>query len=272
MQVAMPSSFGLWFGAYAESLIDDIILLNAAFKVVDQNPLGSGAGYGSSFPLNRTETTNLLGFATLKYNSVAAQMSRGKSERTLSYAMASLAGTMAKFAMDICLYMNENHGFITFPKELTTGSSIMPHKKNPDVFELVRAKSNKIQALPTELTLITNNLPHGYHRDLQLLKESTMPAIVTLKDCLTITTFMLQHIVVNDNIMDNDQYRYVYSVENVNKLVNEGMSFRDAYVQVGKEVENGTFEPQKEFNHTHEGSIGNLCNQEIQDKFHTAFE
>jgi argininosuccinate lyase len=270
MQVAMPSSFGLWFGGYAESLIDDIILLNAAFRIVDQNPLGSGAGYGSSFPLDRTETTSLLGFAGLKYNSIAAQMSRGKSERTLSYAMASLAGTLAKLAMDICLYMNENYGFITFPKELTTGSSIMPHKKNPDVFELVRGKCNKIQSLPTELTLITNNLPHGYHRDLQLLKESTMPAIISLKDCLSITTFMLEHIRVNDNIMDNEQYRYVYSVENVNRLVNEGMSFRDAYLQIGQEVEKGTFEPQTDLHHTHEGSIGNLCNDEIVAKFKTA--
>ena len=272
MQVAMPSSFGLWFGAYAESLVDDITLLNAAYKVVDQNPLGSGAGYGSSFPLDRTATTETLGFATLKYNSIAAQMSRGKSERTLSYAMASLAGSLAKFAMDVCLYMNENHQFMTFPKELTTGSSIMPHKKNPDVFELVRGKCNKIQALPTELTLITNNLPHGYHRDLQMLKEATMPASVTLKDCLTITTFMLQHVQVNNHIMDNEQYRYVYSVENVNKLVNEGLSFRDAYQKIGLEIEKGTYEPQTTLNHTHEGSIGNLCNDEIEAKFRTAFE
>ena len=267
MQVAMPSSFGLWFGAYAESLVDDIMFLNAALAAVDQNPLGSGAGYGSAFPLNRTMTTEEMGFSTLKYNSVAAQMSRGKSEKSLSFAMASVAGTLSKFAMDVCMYMNENHGFISFPKELTTGSSIMPHKKNPDVFELVRAKCNKIQALPTELTLITNNLPHGYHRDLQLLKESTIPAIASLKDCLTITRFMLEHIIVRQDIMADDKYRYVYSVENVNKLVNEGMSFRDAYQQVGKEIEEGKYEPLKDFEHTHEGSIGNLCNDEIVKKF-----
>lgn len=267
MQVAMPSSFGLWFGGYAESLIDDITLFNAALSVVDQNPLGSGAGYGSSFPLNRVETTNLLGFSTLKYNSIAAQMSRGKSEKTLSYALASLAGTLAKFSMDVTIYLNENHGFISFPKELTTGSSIMPHKKNPDVFELVRAKCNKIQALPTELTLITNNLPHGYHRDLQMLKESVTSALDLLKDCLNITIFMLNHIDVKDGIMDDDKYNYVYSVENVNSLIQEGLSFREAYQQVGKTVEDGSFHPEKVLNHTHEGSIGNLCNDEIVEKF-----
>ncbi|MEN8248501.1 MAG: argininosuccinate lyase [Bacteroidota bacterium] len=271
MQVAMPSSFGLWFGAYAESLIDDIVLLNAALKVVDQNPLGSGAGYGSSFNLDRTETTKLLGFETLKYNSIAAQMSRGKSEKTMSYAMASLAGTLSKFSMDVTLYMNENHGFISFPKELTTGSSIMPHKKNPDVFELVRAKSNKIQALPTELTMITNNLPHGYHRDFQMLKESVFPAIDMLKDCLEITTFMLNHITITDGIMDDVKYKYVYSVENVNKLVQQGLSFREAYQQVGKSVEDGTYQPEKELAHTHEGSLGSLCNDEIVEKFKKVF-
>lgn len=271
MQVAMPSSFGLWFGAYAESFIDDVILLNAALKVADQNPLGSGAGYGSSFNLDRTETTNLLGFDTLKYNSIAAQMSRGKSEKTLSYAMASLAGTLSKFSMDVTLYMNENHRFISFPKELTTGSSIMPHKKNPDVFELVRAKCNKILALPTELTLITNNLPHGYHRDLQILKESVFPAIEMLKDCINISTFMLKHIEINDSTMDDERYRYVYSVENVNKLVQAGLSFREAYQKIGETIENSTYEPEIELNHTHEGSIGNLCNDEIIKKLKSAY-
>jgi argininosuccinate lyase len=270
-QVAMPSSFGLWFGAYAESLIDDVIMLNAAHKIVDQNPLGSGAGYGSAFPLDRTLTTEELGFKTLKFNSIAAQMSRGKSEKTLSFAMASVAGTLAKLAMDICLYMNENYGFVSFPKELTTGSSIMPHKKNPDVFELVRAKSNKLQALPTELTLITNNLPLGYHRDMQLLKDSIMPAIISLKDCLTITEFMLEHIIVNKGIMKDEKYKYLYSVENVNKLVKKGMSFRDAYKQVGKEIDDGTYEPNTHFKHTHEGSIGNLCNAAIVEKFNAAY-
>ena len=270
-QVAMPSSFGLWFGAYAEALIDDVIMLNAAHKIVDQNPLGSGAGYGSAFPLDRTLTTEELGFETLKYNSIAAQMSRGKSEKTLSFAMASVAGTLAKLAMDICLYMNENYGFVSFPKELTTGSSIMPHKKNPDVFELVRAKSNKLQALPTELTLITNNLPLGYHRDMQLLKDSIMPAIISLKDCLTITEFMLEHIIINKGIMKDDKYKYLYSVENVNKLVKKGMSFRDAYKQVGKEIDDGTYEPNTHFKHTHEGSIGNLCNKEIVVKFNASY-
>ena len=270
-QVAMPSSFGLWFGAYAEALIDDVIMLNAAHKIVDQNPLGSGAGYGSAFPLDRTLTTEELGFETLKYNSIAAQMSRGKSEKTLSFAMASVAGTLSKLAMDICLYMNENYGFVSFPKELTTGSSIMPHKKNPDVFELVRAKSNKLQALPTELTLITNNLPLGYHRDMQLLKDSIMPAIISLKDCLTITEFMLEHIIINKGIMKDDKYKYLYSVENVNKLVKKGMSFRDAYKQVGKEIDDGTYEPNTHFKHTHEGSIGNLCNKEIVVKFNASY-
>ena len=271
MQVAMPSSFGLWFGAYAESLIDDITLLNAALSVVDQNPLGSAAGYGSSFPLNRVETTNLLGFSTLKYNSIAAQMSRGKSEKTLSYALASLAGTLAKFSMDVTFYLNENHGFISFPKELTTGSSIMPHKKNPDVFELVRSKCNKIQALPTELTLITNNLPHGYHRDMQMLKEPVISALNLLKDCLNITIFMLNYIEVKDGIVDDDKYKYIYSVENVNKMVQEGLSFREAYQQVGKTVDDGNYKPEKVLNHTHEGSIGNLCNDEIVGKFKNVY-
>ena len=271
LQVAMPSSFGLWFGAYAESLVDDIFFLNAAHKVVDQNPLGSGAGYGSSIPLKRQVTTDALGFDTMKYNVVAAQMSRGKSEKSLSFAMASVAGTLSKFAMDVCLYMSQNFGFISFPKELTTGSSIMPHKKNPDVFELVRGKCNKIQALPTELTMITNNLPSGYQRDLQLLKESLIPAIISLKDCLTITEFMLHHIIIKSDFLDDPKYDYLYTVETVNKSVMEGKSFRDAYKEVGQQVEAGEYTPDKNVVHTHEGSLGNLCNAEIVEKFESAF-
>ncbi len=270
MQVAMPSSIGLWLGAYAELLIDDIHFLNAAYKIADQNPLGSGAGYGSSIPLNRAQTTKELGIDTLKYNSIAAQLSRGKLEKAVSFAMASVASTVSRLAMDVTLYMNENYGFISFPKELTTGSSIMPHKKNPDVLELVRAKCNKIQALPTELTLITNNLPTGYHRDYQLLKESLFPAITSLKDCLSITSFMFSHIEVNESVILDPKYDLVFSVEAVNKLVNDGVPFRDAYQQVGKDIEEGNFIPDKNPIHTHEGSIGNLCNLEIKDKFRKA--
>lgn len=270
-QVAMPSSFGLWFGAYAESLIDDLYFLNAAHQVVDQNPLGSAAGYGSSMPLNRTLTTELLHFEEMKYNVVAAQMSRGKAEKSVSFALASVAGTLSKFAMDVCLYMNQNFGFIGFPKELTTGSSIMPHKKNPDVFELVRAKCNKIQALPTELTLITNNLPSGYHRDFQLLKEAFMPAIESMKDCLQITEFMLQHILIKEDFMNDSKYEYLYSVELVNKLVLSGKTFREAYVEIGQQIEAGNFSPDTTVDHSHEGSIGNLCNDKIVAKFEKAF-
>tara|TARA_Y100000768_G_C23970101_1_gene680053 strand:+ start:870 stop:2153 length:1284 start_codon:yes stop_codon:yes gene_type:complete len=266
MQVAMPSSFGVWFSAYAEALIDDVIMLNAAYKIADQNPLGSAAGYGSSFPINRTMTTEILGFETLKYNVVAAQMSRGKLEKTLSYAMGSVAGTLSKFSADVCLYMSQNFNFIGFPKELTTGSSIMPHKQNPDVFELMRAKSNKIQNLPNEITLLTNNLTSGYHRDFQLLKESMMDAIETLKDNLEVCNFMLQHIIVKEGILDNPIYDYLYSVEEVNKLVMNGMSFRDAYKQLGQEILAGNFKPEKTVQHTHEGSIGNLCLDEIREK------
>ncbi len=267
MQVAMPSSIGLWLAGHAELLIDDIHILNAAYKIADQNPLGSGAGYGSSIPLDRTFTTRDMNLATLKYNAIAAQLSRGKLEKSMSYAMASLAGTLTKLAMDITLFMNENHKFISFPKELTTGSSIMPHKKNPDVFELVRAKCNKIQALPVELTMITNNLPTGYHRDYQLLKESLFPAISSLQDCIEITTFMLQHLIVSSSVLDEPKYEMIFSVENVNKLVNQGVPFRDAYQRIGAEIESDTFIPYKEINHTHEGSIGNLCNEEINEKF-----
>lgn len=267
MQIAMPSSFGLWFSAYAESLTDDVILLNAAFKVADQNPLGSAAGQGSSFPINRQMTTDLLGFETMKYNVVAAQMSRGKLEKTLSFALASVAGTMSKLASDVCLYMGQNFNFINFPKELTTGSSIMPHKNNPDVFELIRAKSNKIQQLPAEITLITNNLPSGYHRDFQLLKESLMDAIDTIKDNLEVLHFMMGHIQVRDNILEDDIYNYIFSVEAVNDLVQKGMSFRDAYKKIGQDILQDNFQANKNLNHTHEGSIGNLFLEEIRHKF-----
>lgn len=266
MQVAMPSSYGMWFSAYAESLIDDLILIKAAYKVADQNPLGSAAGYGSSFPINRTLTTELLGFENLKYNSVAAQMSRGKLEKTTGFALAGLAGTLSKFAADVCLYMSQNFGFIGFPKELTTGSSIMPHKQNPDVFELLRAHSNKIQNLPVEVAFITNNLTSGYHRDFQLLKESLLTAIDQSKDNLEVCNFMLQHIQVKKNLLDNPIYDYLFSVEEVNALVLDGMSFRDAYKQLGQEILEGKFKPKKELKHSHEGSIGNLCLDEIRLK------
>ena len=272
MQIAMPSSFGLWFGAYAESLVDDLYFLQAAYKIADQNPLGSAAGYGSSFPLDRTFTTHELGFEDLKYNVVAAQMSRGKVEKSLASGMAAVAATTSKLAMDICLYMGQNYGFLTFPDQLTTGSSIMPHKKNPDVFELVRAKCNKIQMLPTEIGFITNNLSSGYHRDLQILKESLIPSIETLKSCLHITAFMLDQIIIKDGFMDEERYQYLYSVEAVNEKVVDGLSFRDAYVAVAKEIADGQYQPQKELNHTHEGSIGNLCTQQIKEKFEKAIK
>jgi argininosuccinate lyase len=262
-QLAMPSSFGLWFGAYAESLVDDMELLVAAYQVVNKNPLGSGAGYGSSFPLNRTMTTELLEFETMNYNVVYAQMTRGKSEKIVAMAMSSVAATLSKFAYDVCLYMNQNFGFITFPDELTTGSSIMPHKKNPDVFELIRAKCNKLQALPNELALLTSNLPSGYHRDMQLTKESLFPAIKELKNCLEITQFMLQHIVIKPNILNDEKYIHLFSVEAVNAEVLAGVPFREAYKKVGTAIENGDFAPDFTLNHTHEGSIGNLCNDKI---------
>ena len=269
-QVAMPSSFGMWFSAYAESLVDDVYMLNAAYKIVDQNPLGSAAGYGSSFPIDREETTKTLGFETLKFNSVAAQMSRGKTEKSVAFAMSSLAGTLSKFAMDICLYMSQNFGFVSFPDELTTGSSIMPHKKNPDVFELIRGKCNKIQALPYELTLITNNLPSGYHRDLQLLKEGMIPAIQNLKACLEMFTFSLKKIQVNTKILDDKKYDYLFTVEEVNKLVQNGIPFRDAYKVVGAKINKGEFKPNKKVKHTHIGSIGNLGLEEIIQKMKKA--
>ncbi|WP_129715098.1 argininosuccinate lyase [Pedobacter sp. SYP-B3415] len=265
LQIAMPSSFGLWFGAYAESLVDDMELMLAAWKVCNKNPLGSAAGYGSSFPLNRTMTTELLGFASLNHNVVYAQMGRGKTERILGQAMSSVAATLAKLAMDVCLFINQNFGFISFPAELTTGSSIMPHKKNPDVFELVRSRCNKIQALPNEIAMMTTNLPSGYHRDLQLLKENLFPAITSLKECLEITEFMLGHIEIKNNILDDAKYSYLFSVEVVNELALKGVPFREAYKEVGESIENGTFNPATTLNHTHEGSIGNLQNEQIAE-------
>ena len=263
LQIAMPSSFGLWFGAYAESLVDDLTVLQAAYKVVNKNPLGSAAGYGSSFPLNRTMTTQLLGFDELNYNVVYAQMGRGKTEKIVSFALAGIASTLAKMAMDACLFMNQNFGFITFPDELTTGSSIMPHKKNPDVWELIRAHGNKIQALPNEIAMMITNLPSGYHRDLQLLKENLFPAFESLKDCLRLSGLMLDNIRIKENILDDDKYQYLFSVEVVNRLVLEGVPFREAYKQVGLDIEKGNFSPGKEVKHTHEGSIGNPGNEEV---------
>jgi len=264
LQIAMPSSFGLWFGAYAESLVDDMEVMLAAWKICNKNPLGSAAGYGSSFPLNRTMTTELLGFDNLNYNVVYAQMGRGKTERILAQAMSSVAATLAKMAMDVCLFINQNFGFIKFPDELTTGSSIMPHKKNPDVFELIRSRCNKIQALPNEIAMMTTNLPSGYHRDLQLLKENLFPSMVSLNECLEMTTYMLQYIDIKGDILKDKKYDYLFSVEVVNDLALKGIPFREAYKIVGETIENGTFVPGVEVHHTHEGSIGNLCNPEIE--------
>lgn len=266
LQIAMPSSFGLWFSAYAETLIDDLYFIKAAYKMADQNPLGSAAGYGSSFPIDRAFTTKELGFETLKYNSVAAQMSRGKLEKGVAFALSVVASTLSKMSMDICLYMSQNFSFISFPDELTTGSSIMPHKKNPDVFELIRGKCNKLQALPYEFTLITNNLPSGYHRDLQLLKEGLIPAFSILKSCLEMLTYSLKNIKVNTSILEDEKYNYLFSVEEVNKLVQSGIPFRDAYKIVGKNIQEDHFKPDKHLNHIHKGSIGNLCLDEIVEK------
>ena len=263
-QIAMPSSFGLWFGAYAESLTDDMVLLRAAFEVINRNPLGSAAGYGSSFPLDRQMTTDLLGFDTMNYNVVYAQMGRGKAEKTLAIAMGSIADTLGKFSYDACLYMSQNFGFISFPEEYTTGSSIMPHKKNPDVFELIRGKCNQIKTLVTEISLLTGNLPSGYHRDLQLLKESLFDGIESMKECLFMTRFMLDKIEVRQNILDDEKYDYIFSVELVNELVQKGITFRDAYREVGKRIAEGNYVPQKELDHTHAGSLGNLKNDEIE--------
>ena len=264
LQVAMPSSFGLWLGAYAESLVDDMLFLQAAFKMTNRNPLGSAAGYGSSFPLNRTMTTELLGFDSMDYNVVYAQMGRGKMERNVAFALASVAGTIAKLAFDACMFNSQNFAFVKLPNECTTGSSIMPHKKNPDVFELTRAKCNKLQALPTQVTLIMNNLPCGYFRDLQIIKEVFLPAFEELRDCLQMTAYIIQKIQVNEHILDDSRYDLMFSVEEVNRLASEGMPFRDAYKKVGLDIEAGQFTPCKEVHHTHEGSIGNLCNDKIQ--------
>lgn len=263
LQVAMPSSFGLWFGAYAESLADDLQTMQAAYKVCNRNPLGSAAGYGSSFPLNRQMTTDLLGFDSLDYNVVYAQMGRGKMERTVAFAMAGIAATLSKLAFDACMFNSQNFGFIKLPDQFTTGSSIMPHKKNPDVFELTRAKCNKIQGLPQQITLISNNLPSGYFRDLQIIKEVFLPAFDELKDCLRMVTLMMREVKVNEEILNDDKYALLFSVEEVNRLVLEGTPFRDAYKQVGLNIEAGNFVPVKEVHHTHEGSVGNLCNDRI---------
>ena len=264
LQVAMPSSFGLWFGAYAESLTDDMLFIEAAYRLTNRNPLGSAAGYGSSFPLNRQMTTDLLGFDSMDYNVVYAQMGRGKMERNVAFALASVAGTVAKLAFDACMFNSQNFGFIKLPDECTTGSSIMPHKKNPDVFELIRARMNRLQSLPQEMILIMNNLPCGYFRDLQELKEAFLPAFDRLIDCLHMTTYIIERIRVNDHILDDERYNAMFSVEEVNRLAAEGMPFRDAYKKVGLDIEAGRFTPNKDIHHTHAGSIGNLCNEQVK--------
>ena len=272
LQVAMPSSFGLWFGAYAESLCDDMLFLQAAYKMTNRNPLGSAAGYGSSFPLNRQMTTDLLGFDTMDYNVVYAQMGRGKMERNVGFAIATIAGTMAKLAFDACMFNCQNFGFVKLPKECTTGSSIMPHKKNPDVFELIRSKSNKLQSLPYQVTLMMNNLPVGYFRDLQIIKEVFLPAFDELLDCLRMTAYIINKIEVNDHILDDERYDPMFSVEEVNRLAANGMPFRDAYKKVGLDIEAGRFTPNKAIHHTHEGSIGNLCNDRIEALMNSVLE
>ena len=272
LQVAMPSSFGLWFGAYAESLADDMLFLQAAYKMTNRNPLGSAAGYGSSFPLNRQMTTDLLGFDSMDYNVVYAQMGRGKMERNVGFAIATIAGTMAKLAFDACMFNCQNFGFVKLPKECTTGSSIMPHKKNPDVFELIRSKSNKLQSLPQQITLMMNNLPVGYFRDLQIIKEVFLPAFDELLDCLRMTAYIINRIEVNDHILDDPRYDPMFSVEEVNRLAAEGMPFRDAYKKVGLDIEAGKFIPNKDIHHTHEGSIGNLCNDCIEALMQSVLE
>lgn len=263
LQVAMPSSFGLWFGAYAESLVDDMMMLQAAYRQTNRNPLGSAAGYGSSFPLDRSMTTRLLGFDSMDYNVVYAQMGRGKTERNVAFAMASVASTISKMAFDACLYNSQNFAFVRLPKECTTGSSIMPHKKNPDVFELTRAKCNKLQALPQQIMMIMNNLPSGYFRDLQIIKEVFLPAFQELRDCLQMSAYIIRKMEVNEEILSDPRYDLMFSVEEVNRLATEGMPFRDAYKKVGMDIEAGNFTPNKDIRHTHEGSIGNLCNNEI---------
>ena len=268
-QIAMPSSFGLWFSAYAESLVDDLYFIDSAFKIADQNPLGSAAGYGSSFPIDRSYTTAEMGFSDLKYNVIAAQMGRGKVEKATAFGISGIAGTLSKLAMDICLYMSQNFNFISFPDALTTGSSIMPHKKNPDVFELIRAKCNSLQAIPGQIALITTNLPSGYHRDLQMVKTLIIPAIQEIKSCLEMMTFSLKDIKVNSNILDDPKYDYLFSVDTLNQLVLSGIPFRDAYKQIGAEIEAGTFKPKKQLDHNHEGSLGNLCLDKIKAKMKT---
>ncbi|QXV65154.1 argininosuccinate lyase [Mucilaginibacter sp. 21P] len=275
LQVAMPSSFGLWFGAYAESLVDDLEMVLAAWKITNKNPLGSAAGYGSSFPLNRTLTTELLGFDSMAHNVVYAQMGRGKTERIIAQALSSIAATLAKMAMDQCLYLSQNFAFVSYPEHLTTGSSIMPHKKNPDVWEIMRGKCNRLQALPNDVAMMTTNLPSGYHRELQLLKELLFPAFTDLMDCLQMANFILQNITVNKNILDDPKYAYLFSVEEVNKAVLNGTPFRDAYKQIGLDIEQGNFDPEKTVAHTHEGSIGNLQNEQISaamDKVINSFD
>ena len=272
LQVAMPSSFGLWFGAYAESLADDMLFLQAAYKMCNRNPLGSAAGYGSSFPLNRTMTTELLGFDSMNYNVVYAQMGRGKCEKNIAFALASVAGTLSKLAFDACMFNSQNFGFVKLPAECTTGSSIMPHKKNPDVFEIMRAKCNRLQALPMDITMIMNNLPSGYFRDLQVIKELFLPAFAELKECLAMATYIIERIEVNKEILADSRYDAMFSVEEVNRLATEGMPFRDAYKKVGLNIEAGTFTPNKNVHHTHEGSIGNLCNEEIRKIMYSIYE
>src|SRR6187399_249685 len=272
LKLAMPSSFGLWFGAYAESLVDDMITVKGAYDIVNKNPLGSAAGYGSSFPINRTLTTKLLGFDDLNYNVVYAQMGRGKAERIVAQSLSNVADTLSKLSMDACLYLNQNFSFISFPDELTTGSSIMPHKKNPDVFELIRSHCNRIKALPNEITMMTTNLSSGYHRDLQLLKEHLFPAFKTLKDCIEMAGLMLSSIEIKKDILADEKYKYLFSVEEVNKLVNTGMPFRDAYKKVGLDIEAGNFKHNTSVHHTHEGSIGNLCTKEIKKQMQTITE
>lgn len=269
LQTAMPSSFGLWLGAYAESLTDDMVMLKAAFDICNRNPLGSAAGYGSSFPLDRQMTTDLLGFESMDYNVVYAQMTRGKSERIVSTALASVAATLSKLAFDACMYNSQNFGFIKLPDDCTTGSSIMPHKKNPDVFELTRAKCNRLQSIPEQITLMTNNLPSGYFRDMQLVKEVFLPAFDELEDCITMVAYMIQHIKVSEDILSDSKYDPIFSVEEVNRLVLQGVPFRDAYRQVGADIENGCFVANKQIHHTHQGSIGNLCNDRISERMRT---
>jgi argininosuccinate lyase len=272
LQIAMPSSFGLWFGAYAEALTDDMAMIHTAYRLANRNPLGSGAGYGSSFPLNRTLTTELLGFEGLHYNVVYAQMSRGKTEQTALTAIATVAATISRLAMDICLYNSQNFSFVTLPEALTTGSSIMPHKKNPDVAELLRAKTNRLKALPNEITLVMSNLPSGYHRDMQLLKEILMPAFDEILDCLDVTSFMIEHLQVKPNLLDDTKYDLLFSVERVNELVVQGVPFREAYKQVGKEINDGTYDAPRSLAHTHEGSIGNLCNELITEQMNVEIQ